>query len=183
MSRVGKLLIANPNFPEESPFAKTVIYIYQDDEINGTVGVVLNKVSRMSITMLCEQNEIMFPDTAPLLYLGGPLLPNSLLLLHSDDWSSSNTAMAGEGLRISSDNHMFFKIATGNEPIYWRAFSGHAGWRVGQLDKELEGTFPYVKNMWLLADATEDVIFNYDGEDQWIKAVDLCSQQTINHFF
>jgi putative AlgH/UPF0301 family transcriptional regulator len=33
MSRVGKLLIANPNFPSESPFAKSVIYIYQDDEM------------------------------------------------------------------------------------------------------------------------------------------------------
>ena len=183
MSRVGKLLIANPNFPSESPFAKSVIYIYQDDEINGTHGVILNKSSRRSIAMMCEQNEIMFPDTRPMLYLGGPVSPNALIMLHSDEWSSSNTAAAGPGLRISSDTHMFFKMATGNEPIYWRTFAGKAAWNVWQLDKELEGEFPYVKNMWLIADANDDVVFNYDGEDQWIKAVDLCSQQTINHFF
>jgi putative AlgH/UPF0301 family transcriptional regulator len=78
---------------------------------------------------------------------------------------------------------MFFKMSTGNEPIYWRAFLGISAWKSGQLDTELEGNFPYVKNMWLLADANDDVIFNYDGEDQWVRAVDLCSQQTINHFF
>ena len=78
---------------------------------------------------------------------------------------------------------MLLKMSTGNEPLYWRAFFGLCAWRPWQLDKELEGKFPYVKNMWLLADATDDVMFNYDGEDQWIKAVDLCSQQTINYFF
>jgi len=183
MSRIGKLLIANPNFPSESPFAKTVIYIYQEDEINGTVGVILNKQSRTTVSMICEQNHIMFPDTASMLYMGGPVSPNALLMLHSDEWASSNTAAAGSNLRISSDTVMFHKIATGNEPVYWRTFAGKAAWRPWQLDKELEGKFPYVKNMWLLADANDDVIFNYDGEDQWIKAVDLCSQQTINYFF
>ena len=182
-SRVGKLLIANPNFPGESPFARTVIYVYQDDKVNGTVGVILNKQSRITVSMMCNQNQIMFPDTRPILYVGGPVSTNALLLLHSNDWYSSNTAEAGLGIRISSDTHMFFKIATGNEPLYWRAFAGKAVWRAGQLDSELEGAFPYVKNMWLLADANDDVIFNYDGKDQWIKAVDLCSQQTIDYFF
>jgi putative transcriptional regulator len=183
MSRVGKLLIANPNFPIQSPFYKSVVYIYQDDSVNGTVGVILNKQSQTSVSEMCDQNQIMFPDTAPLLYVGGPVNTNSLLMLHSDEWASSNTASAGAGIRISSDSFMFHKIATGNEPIYWRIFAGKAAWRVGQLDKELEGKFPYVKNMWLLADANDDITFNYDGEDQWIKAVDLCSQQTIDHFF
>jgi len=96
---------------------------------------------------------------------------------------STNSASIGNGLRISSDNFMFMKISTGNEPIYWRAFLGISAWCPGQLDTELEGEFPYVKNMWLIADANDDVIFNYDGEDQWVRAVDLCSQQTINHFF
>ena len=182
MSRVGKLLIANPNFPKESPFAKSVIYIYQDDARAGTIGLVLNKPT-LTLTDFCEENGIMFPDTVPMMHTGGPVNPTALVLLHTDDWESSNTASVGNGLRISSDNHMFLKISTGNEPIYWRAFYGLSAWRVGQLDKELAGEFPYVKNTWLLADATDDIIFNYDSEEQWIMAVDLCSQQTINHFF
>ena len=182
MSRVGKLLIANPNFPSESPFAKSVIYIYQDNPDAGTIGLILNKPSE-SVSRFCDINGVMFPDTEPRIHIGGPVNPTAIILLHTDDWVSTNSASIGNGLRISSDNFMFMKISTGNEPIYWRAFLGISAWRPEQLDTELEGEFPYVKNMWLIADANDDVIFNYDGEDQWIRAVDLCSQQTINHFF
>ena len=182
MSRIGKLLIANPNFPSESSFAKSVIYIYQDDPDAGTIGLILNKPST-SVSAFCDMNGVMFPDTEPRIHIGGPVNPSAIILLHTDDWLSTNSASIGNGLRISSDNFMFMKISTGNEPIYWRAFLGISAWRPGQLDTELEGEFPYVKNMWLIADANDDVIFNYDGEDQWVRAVDLCSQQTINHFF
>ncbi len=143
---------------------------------------MLNK-PQGTVSRFCAQNGIMFPDTHPTMHEGGPLNQAALILLHSDDWASSNTVDITKGLKISSDSHMFLKMSTGNEPIYWRAFFGLCAWRPWQLDKELEGKFPYVKNMWLLADATDDVIFNYDGEDQWIKAVDLCSQQTIDYFF
>ena len=182
MSRVGKLLIANPNFPSESPFAKSVIYIYQDDSKVGTVGLILNKPTG-SVSRFCNENGIMFPDTQPTMHSGGPVNPSALILLHTDDWSSSNSIDIGTGLRISSDHNMFLKMSTGNVPLCWRTFFGVSAWRPGQLDKELESAFPYVKNMWLIADATEEVIFDYDSEDQWIKAVDLCSQQTINYFF
>ena len=182
MSRVGKLLIAHPNFPVNSPFCKTVIYIYQDDPKTGTLGFVLNKAT-VSLTALCEDNGIMFPDTSPMLHLGGPVSPSALSILHSDDWASSNTGFAGKNLFVSSDNLMLTKIATGNEPIYWRAFAGRSTWAPGQLDAEISGSHPYSTNTWLVADADEDIIFNYTSHDQWIQSVDLCSQQTIEHFF
>jgi putative transcriptional regulator len=183
-NRVGKILIAHPNFPLQSPFAKSVIYLYQDDSVNGTVGVVLNKASRTSVSMLCEQNKVMFGNTKPMMYMGGPVNTAALLILHSDDWNSSNTANAGKRLRISSDNHMFLKLASGNEPAYWRAFFGYASWAPGQLQAEMEGKFPYGSDtMWLTAEANDDIIFNYDGDKQWQHSVDLCSQQTIDQFF
>ena len=176
-SQLGKLLISHPNFPQQSPFNKSLIYIYQDDSINGTVGVVLNKASRTSVSMLCEQNEIMFGDTQPMMYMGGPVNTGALLILHTDEWASTNTANAGGRLRISSDNHMFLKLSQGNLPIYWRAFFGFASWTPGQLQNEMNSS------MWLTADADESIIYNYSGDKQWNKALELCSQQTIDHFF
>jgi putative transcriptional regulator len=176
-SQLGKLLISHPNFPQQSPFNKSLIYIYQDDSINGTVGVVLNKASRTSVSMLCEQNEIMFGDTQPMMYMGGPVNTSALLILHTDEWASSNTANAGGRLRISSDNHMFLKLSQGNLPIYWRAFFGFASWTPGQLQNEMNSS------MWLTADSDEHTIFNYSGDKQWNKALELCSQQTIDYFF
>ena len=184
-NRLGKLLIAHPHFPERSPFAKSVVYVYQDDAVNGTVGVILNKKSRTSVQALADRNGVMFGDEYPIVHIGGPVNRDALILLHTNDWHSSNTASAGGNLRISSDNHMLPKLAQyTDQPIYWRLFVGAATWIPGQLDAEINGDYPYGSHqMWLTADADEDIIFEYDGEDQWIKAVDLCSQQTINHFF
>ena len=176
-SCLGKLLISHPSFPKQSPFSRSIIYIYQDDAVNGTAGIVLNKPSRTSVSMLCEQNQLMFGDTRPMMHMGGPVNTSALLLLHSDDWSSSNTASAGGRLRISSDNHMFLKLCQGNEPVYWRAFFGYSTWTPGQLQNELDNS------MWLTADADEHTIYNYDGDKQWNSALELYSQQTIDSYF
>jgi len=180
-SRVGKLLIANPNFPEDSPFHKNVIYLH-DDQPGGTFGVRLNQPYG-TVSRFCDHSGIMFPDMNPMMHAGGPVNPSAVIILHTNEWQSSNTTQTNQGLAISSDAHMFHKMSTGNEPVYWRAFQGMCAWRPGQLDKELNGDHPYNKSMWLLAEPNDDVIFNYDNSDQWVMAVDLCSQQTIANFF
>ena len=49
---------------------------------------------------------------------------------------------------------------------------------------ELKGQFPYSQhNRWLTAVPDDNIVFVYDQEDQWVAAVDACSQQTIQHFF
>jgi len=183
MNKVGKLLIANPTMPEENSFAKTVIYIYADDE-RGTTGVVLNKPSLTTVQQLCYDHKITYPSSSPMVHIGGPVNKSAMVLLHTDDWNSQNTAHAGNNLLISSDKLMMLKMSQGNEPIYWRMLVGLSCWAPGQLDMEIRGQFPYSKeHQWLTADPSEDIIFGYDGEEQWNKALELCSQQTIDQWF
>jgi len=184
-SRIGKLLVAHPHFPLNSPFAKSVIYIYQDDSVNGTVGVVINKPSRTSISELAGQNNINFGDTQKMVYMGGPINRSSLLLLHTNDWHSANTAAAGPTLRVSSDNHMLMKLSHDtNQPCYWRLFIGTSGWAPGQLDAEMKGN-PSLGSAgsWLTCDLEESIMFNKDGDKQWHNALALCSQQTMDQYF
>ena len=184
MSRVGKILIANPTMTDDNPFAKTVIYIYADDPINGTTGVILNKPTENTVQDLCYDQKVTYPSSAPKVHLGGPVNKTAIVLLHTDDWNSQNTALAGNNLLISSDKLMFLKMSQGNEPIYWRMMVGLSAWAPDQLDMEMRGQFPYNKShQWLTATPTEDIIFGYDGEEQWDKALELCSQQTIDQWF
>ena len=118
-SRVGKLLIAHPMFPPQNPFAKTVIYIYQDDSVNGTVGVVLNRPSQTTVAQLAAQNGHSFFDTTKMVQMGGPVNKNSLIMLHTDDWHSSNTAFAGDKLRISSDTFILIVRLTRKNVFYF----------------------------------------------------------------
>ena len=183
MNRIGKLLIAHPNVEKENIFARTVIYLYQDDPEQGSLGVILNKPSRFRISDVCAEKNIVFGDTTKRVYHGGPVNQQALVLLHSDDWQSANTANAGNNLCVSSDNTMLEKIATGNEPAYWRLFGGMCGWAPGQLDAELSGQWPYrPENSWLIAQANDELVYDYDGKAQWTNLVETSSQQMFDKY-
>ena len=74
-------------------------------------------------------------------------------------------------------------MSQGNELVYWRMTIGISSWSPGQLDMELAGQFPYNNaHKWLTATPTESILFEYDGEEQWSKALELCSKQTIDQW-
>ena len=184
MNKVGKLLIANPTMPEGHFFSKSVVYIYADNDTQGTVGIVLNKKSTTTVQAICHDNLAIYNDTSNMIHVGGPVNRQAIVMLHTNDWTSQNTTVAGNGLNISSDQLMFLKLAEGNEPAWWRMCMGMSVWAPGQLDMEIKGQFPYhTAHQWLTAEPNEDIIFGYDGEEQWNKALELCSHQIINQWF
>lgn len=183
-NKVGKLLIAHPNLPEDNWFRKTVIYIYSDDEQYGTLGLTLNVRTSMTVSQLANQRGIDFPYQSQSLFKGGPVAETSLIMLHTDEWRGVNTTDAGPRYKLSSDNYMFERLAQGDQPAYWKMFLGLCGWKPGQLDLELAGQFPYKQeNSWLIADANDYILFELDGDDAWTAAVDLSSKQMISQFF
>lgn len=182
MTRRGKILISHPTLPLENPFHKTAIYLYQDDE-NGTVGVCLNRQSNIPIREIAEDKGVIF-DTPMNLHRGGPVNQGALVLLHTDEWQSKNTAEAGKGYRISSDDIMLEKLAQGNTPVYWRLMSGFAAWAPNQLNMEMNGTFPYrTENRWLTCQANDSIVYEYDGEEQWQRCLELATKQMVNYYF
>jgi len=180
---VGKVLIAHPNLPSDQIFHRSVIYIYQHDNDKGTVGVITNKKSRYKVSDLAADKNIIFGDTTKRVYHGGPVNQQALVLLHTDDWSSANTAPAGNKLSVSSDDIMLQKIGSLDQPAYWRLFAGMAAWNPGQLTAELAGVWPYrSENSWLIAKADESILFETDGDKQWQKCFSLSSNQMFEQY-
>lgn len=184
MSLTGKLLIAHPNVPVGNPFHRAVIYLYQDNTQEGSIGVIINKPSKFSLVEVFKDKGLEYPWSKKFIYHGGPVTQNALVLLHTNDWSSTNTATGGLNLCVSSDNQMFEKLAMGDEPIYWRLFGGMCGWAPGQLQAEMKGSFPYrAENSWLTAEANDTFIFSQQGEKQWQMAFELSSQQLFDQYW
>jgi putative transcriptional regulator len=184
MSRQGKLLIAHPNLPRNNPFYKSVIYIFNDNS-HGTQGIILNKPADLSVhEFLLTKRFDGFPETSAKMRFGGPLSTKTVYMIHTDDFESTSSAIAGKGLMLSSDDFMFEKMSYGQQPSAWRVAIGVCGWQPGQLDLELKGQRPYKsENSWLTAEGNDSIIFNYDGEEQWKNAMNLSSVQMINQFF
>ena len=175
MIKAGKLLVAHPNLPQRSLFANSVILITETGR-SGTAGLIINKASENSLNQLIKDRALHLDIGSPV-YLGGPVNPSALLLLHSDEWYSSNTLQVPGGFAITSDDVMFSKFQDGNTPLFWRFCLGMAGWHRGQLEQEIK------QESWLTCDPEPSIIFEHSGKSQWRRAVDLCATQAVSHFF
>jgi putative AlgH/UPF0301 family transcriptional regulator len=137
--------------------------------------------SILRVADVCRQRGIDFPNSETRIYQGGPLAGDAVTMLHTPEWSSRNTTTAGPNYLLSSDYDMFEKLAEHNEPVYWRCFAGIASWAPGQLDMELAGDFPYkAENSWLIAQANDSILFEYEGYEQWEQAIELASKQMFD---
>ena len=171
----GKLLVAHPNLKDF--FSRTVIFIYQDDPKHGTMGLILNKPTRIKVADIINERGLGYEGSEHV-YKGGPVSENAVFLLHEDQWYGSNTMQIGNtGLAITSDTVMMEKLSTGNMPTGWRMCTGLAAWRPGQLQQEMNSV-----SGWLTCDADCSIVFAKDGERQWNKALQLCANQTIDQY-
>lgn len=177
MIKAGTLLVAHPNLPQRSLFANSVVLITETGA-KGTAGLIVNKTSQNTLNQLIRDSDLhLGADQGVEVYVGGPVNPTALLLLHSDEWYSSNTMQVRGGFAVSSDDVMFRKFQDGNTPMFWRFCLGLTGWGPGQLEKEIK------QETWLTCQPEPSIIFEHTGKSQWRRAVDLCATQAVSHFF
>ena len=109
MSYLGKLLVAHPMINDF--FHRSVVFIYQDDA-QGTLGLVLNKPTKVPIKQVILERNMNYSGPEHL-YKGGPVNESAVILLHEDGWYASNTLQIhGTGLAITSDQTMMQKLST-----------------------------------------------------------------------
>lgn len=170
MELIGNLLIAPPavkgNF-----WYKTVLMITEHHH-EGSVGLVLNKRSQMTLTEFGEQLGFKI-DLPGYVYLGGPVNVKSLSFLHTNDWVSKNTMRINDQFSLSSADDILPRLAMGDTPEKWRLFLGVCGWSPKQLLGEIRGTPPfYHETSWCTAKSDLDLVFGSDNKDQWCNALD-----------
>lgn len=177
----GKILIAPPSV-KGSFWQKTVILITENHS-NGTMGLVLNKPTKLSVKEFARQNNAVLEENS-LVHIGGPVQAKALTLLHTSEWSCSNTMQITPELSISSSSEIISLMAMGNKPKSWRMCVGLCGWKKGQLENEINGVPPYTKNnSWLIATPTNNLIFEQDTQAQWAEAIERSGIEFAQKFF
>ena len=170
MDLIGNILIAPPSV-KGNFWYKTVIMVTEHHH-TGSVGLVLNKRSELSLRSFGEQlgHDLDMPG---FVYQGGPLNGKSLTLLHTNEWACKNTLRINDEFSISSADDILPRIALGDQPNSWRLFMGMAGWSPGQLLGEIKGVAPWKKNIsWCTANSDLELVFGSDNKDQWCNALD-----------
>jgi len=174
MSRVGRYVIARPTL-RTGPFRQAVVFIYEDSRL-GTVGVNLTNPTTMTLRDVDSLKEVDYQGEDPVVYWGGPVNERAVIMLHTEDFSSTNTLRTGAGLDVSSDSLMIDKLFVGNWPRNFRIVAGASVWAPGQLDEEFD------KDLWLDADLDSDKVFEIDGSTLWNWAIEQASSQIIARY-
>jgi len=181
MNFTGKLLIAPPKM-KTGFWYKSVIFI-TEDHVNGSMGLILNKRSSVTISDFTEQigERLNIPG---FIYVGGPVNIKALTMLHSSEWQGSNTMQVNNEFCLSSSDDLLPRLGDGDAPKHFRLFLGLCGSNPDQLQDEYDGTPPRDRNAsWLIASADYDLVFNHDLKDQWLQSVEKSSNDFVQSIF
>lgn len=178
MSKLAGQLLITPPSVTDSFWQKSVIMITEEYD-KGTVGVILNKPSKMTLIEFAEQNDVEL-NVSGFVHIGGPINTKALTMLHTNEWSCSNTLKINNKFSISSSPDILTKLAAGELPNQWRIFVGLCGWTAGQLENEINGIHPTDHNLsWLIAKSNTDIVFEQHKQTQWIESIELAGNQLV----
>jgi putative transcriptional regulator len=173
----GKLLVATPIIDDDTTFKQTIVYITEEKD-EQVFGFVLNKPSTLKVSDVISVVEGSSIINEQKVYMGGPVVQESLFLLHSDEWYSSTSKPCLNGLSVSSDHTMLQKIIDGNLPKNYKLMAGISTWHPRQLAMEIH------KGGWLVInDPKPELFFGRDGKQAWTKAVQAAGSEAVDSFF
>ncbi|MEZ6046056.1 MAG: YqgE/AlgH family protein [Planctomycetaceae bacterium] len=161
----GKYLIASRQLRDPN-FYKSVVLVVEDDENEGTMGLIINHPSALRISQAVE-GFYYLPETEERLFIGGPVEPTALFLLHSFTEYKDGESNILPGIFLGSSAETFEQVieslGMGGTGRWFRVFSGCAGWAPEQLKGEI------ARGDWLIHPADSHDLFCSEPYDFWDK--------------
>ncbi len=158
----GQFLIANKHLKDPNFYRSVVLLV--EHGADGAMGVVVNRPSSVKVAhALSEHFEL--PSDDSVVYLGGPVEPGALFILHNAAELDIHERPVVPGLYMASSAEVFESVIESachkTMGLKFRVFCGCAGWAPGQLESEL------ARGDWSLAPADACSLFRVDPYDLW----------------
>jgi putative transcriptional regulator len=139
-------------------FHRSVVLICQHDP-EGAFGLILNRATDNKVGQALVANLPKNIKEQPL-FIGGPVQPQSLSFLHSNEFLPEANVMAHLSLGHSIDALMDLgESFSGTQKL--KLFAGYAGWSPGQLDNEMS------RRDWLVHPASLELVFHSEPAQLW----------------
>jgi putative transcriptional regulator len=168
MNYSGKLLIASPSLTDPN-FRRTVVFLVQDNDEDGVIGLILNHLSNSPIREIWKPVFHQDCATDSLLYFGGPVF-TPLTALHTNEKFNDLEVISGVYFTsVQKDLKQLVK----DENYDFRFFVGNAGWSKGQLLREIS------EGIWYLAEATRELIFS-ETPELWRSLIESIGQDILS---
>jgi len=160
----GRLLVATPLLGDPN-FKRAVVLIVEHEVTEGTLGVVLNRPTKIPVGQVLDQWTELITDPS-VLFRGGPVAQNSALALamvpgteEPLGWRALDGAPALARLGLLDLDAPPGLLATAITSL--RVYAGYAGWSPGQLEAEID------EGAWFVLPADPRDIFAAEPEQLW----------------
>ena len=158
----GQFLVAGKWLRDRNFFKTVVLIVEHGDE--GAMGLVINRPSSIAVAHALAEH-FKLPDTDEMVYVGGPVEPAALFILHNGVRYDDADAEVIPGVFVGSNATVFESVmqavADGDPDLRFRIFSGCAGWAPGQLEGEL------ARGDWHVYPASAELIWEADPYLLW----------------
>ena len=164
-SLVGQLLIATPEM-QDPRFDHAVILVVRHDR-DGALGLVINMPAgeRPLAELLAAIGEKGESDAKVPVFVGGPVQPEVVLVLHSAEYRGSGTLAVDARIALTGSPQILRDMAAKSGPQKSLLCFGYAGWAAGQLDAEME------HNVWFTAPEDPALVFDAERDKVWDMAL------------
>lgn len=155
----GMFLIASPHLRDPN-FRQTVVLICEHGT-GGSLGLVINRRSDQHIMEVLPQATGLH-ERVGLVYSGGPVQKESLLILHRVFGEVPESQPIFDGVCLGGDLLMLEKVsAEGGAEDVIRVYMGYSGWAPGQLQMEL------ATGSWIVIPADLQLVFARNPYHVW----------------
>jgi putative transcriptional regulator len=165
-SLVGQVLVASPKIADPR-FHRTVLLIVRHSK-EGALGITINRpmgeLSLASLLAMLGENGSSV-DGRVQIFAGGPVQPEAVFVVHSTDYTRSETIPINGHVAVTSSSPIFHDIGSNKGPRKTLIAFGYAGWGPSQLEGEL------ARNDWFTATADAELIFEERRERVWDSAM------------
>ena len=164
-SLAGQLLIATPEM-QDPRFDHAVILVVRHDR-DGALGLVINMPAgeRPLAELLAAIGEKGESDAKVPVFVGGPVQPEVVLVLHSAEYRASATLAVDSRIALTGSPQILRDMAAKSGPQKSLLCFGYAGWAAGQLDAEME------HNVWFTAPEDPALVFDAERDKVWDMAL------------
>ncbi len=155
----GIFLIASPALRDPN-FRQSVVLLCEHGP-EGALGVVVNRPTAMHISEVLPQVPVL-ESQRHVLFSGGPVQPNHVLLLYRLTQEPPDTHHVFDGVYLGGDTTSLERVlATPAGTEAFRAYLGYSGWGPGQLEQEMK------TGSWITLPADPTVVFEKDPSRIW----------------
>src|SRR6476620_11602386 len=170
-AQIGKgiFLVAAPNLRDPN-FRQTVVLLCEHGA-EGALGVVVNRPTAMSVSEALPQVPVL-EGQRHVLFSGGPVQPNQVMLLYRLDQLPDNSHHVFDGVCLGGDMELVDKILTTSQgKEAFRAYVGYSGWGPGQLESEMR------IGSWITVPADPAMVFEKDPTRVWSEIVSALGEE------